>query len=841
MDNDPKSYRVPILHLKDVLGDSEEPEEGKDVSDANSPTAQKTNPTAPPLPPNKVPAQVTEEDILAAVITPKGQQPIVLDASEKKDAVPSTSPKYEKEVKREIPPVAIQETILDAKTTPLPVPKTFNTAQEKIVVTPEIPKTDTVLEKKVVVSAEIPKVQEKKIATEVKVQVPAPKIPQKQESEAINSFVADEHTSSVEEDLIKESLSPVESPIPVEAPPVDFQEKALVEEADDLANLYSLVEKKLASEEAQDVQQEKIPQPTEVFEETGIVEEAPIPQEIVPRIPVPDPLDIWEQDAAKPRVPYKPKPITPKPPVFEKEKIETKTEPVEQKNFSQSTFPQKPLVSDVREIVDNAKNNDALKDIILPVAHSEESDKQTKNEFIAGNTKIQKSETDPLSKLSPKETSPHEEPKKSDGLSNLSALRERAHKEEVSQATNSQHPLESSNKKVLDSSFASSMSEAKNDLQHDTQNRPRPSSKHAQVLAGVAERLHDMGNPKTETPIQEGKKETPIAEPPVSEATQKIIPGALEKDVPKPSFKPVESSIPMIRTFRQDVEQTVTRNRTSVVDMISAEEKRRSGGETIRRAPHPTESSWSYVFIGASMILVIAAIAIGAFLFFRLMTNSETDSELEQIPINEIISYDLTSQSRDQIMTGLFRLRDSLHTSLGSITQIQLTERKNVDETTEKKSFVSTSLFLQKIESHAPGSLVRDLTDTMMFGVHELTKNEPFFIFTATHYDITFKSMFEWESTIQDDLSPLFGTPVKTRQTVTTTTNATDTAPVVATRPPPELFEDIVIANTQTRGIRNAAGDAVLIWAIPDETTLIITTNETTMRTLLERMDARPY
>ena len=816
MDNDPKSYRVPILHLKDVLGDSEEQKDSEDVSATNSPTTQKPVSTDSVVPAKKVPTSVTEEDILSAIIIPKGQQPMVLDTSENKDAPPA--PNNEKEVGPNTVPVAPQETTPSVKTPP-PVPKHLGTTQKKIVVAPEIPKTDTVLEKKAVVSEEIPKTQEKPtIETKIKVQAPL-EIPQKQESP-----------------------SNIESSVPVETPPVDFQEKTSVEEADDLENLYSLVEEKLASEEAQVERQENV-QPAEVFEQAEIVEETPVQQEIIPRIPVPDPLDIWELDAAKPRVPYKPKPIISKPPVVEIKEIETKTEIDEQKNFSQS-FPKKPPVSGVLETVENTKINDAknVATATLQVAPSEESSTQKKNESGAQNTKIPKLETNPPSKLPPKETSPLEEPKKPEGLSNLSALRERAQKEEVSQATNNTHPQESSNKSVSDSSSAPSIPEARNDLQYDTQSRPRPTSKHAQVLAEVAERLHDIGNPKVEAPIVEEKIATSTEISLAPETTQKVIPGALEEDVPKPSFKPVESSIPMIRTFRQDVEQAVTRNRTSFVDMISAEEKRRSSSnssETIHKAPHPAESSWSYVFIGASMILVIAAIAIGAFLFFRLMINPDTDTELERIPINETISYDLTSQSRDQILTGLVKLRDSLHTSLGSITQVQLTERKNVDDATEKKSFVSTSLFLLKIESHAPGSLVRNLADTMIFGVHELTKNEPFFIFTATHYDITFKSMFEWESTIQDDLAPLFGTPIKTRQSVATTTNATGTTPVVTTRPP-ELFEDIVIANTQTRGVRNTSGDVVLIWAIPDETTLIVTTNETTMRTLLERMDARP-
>ncbi|HCC04685.1 TPA: hypothetical protein DEP58_00065 [Patescibacteria group bacterium] len=802
MDNDPKSYRVPILRLKDVLSDSEGQEEGKDVSDT-TPTTQKPNPS--------VPTSVTEEDILAAVIIPKGQQPIVLEASEKKDALSAPNQKKEKEIQ---PPVASQETIAIAKTSP-PVSKTLDTTQKKSVVATEIPKPDTVMVKKIAVSPELPKTQEKKITTET-IKVQAPTLESPQESEVIKILDANVH--AIDEGILKKEFpNPEQSSVPMETPTVDLEEEALVEEVDDLANLYSLVEENLASEETQAEQQENT-QPTE---KAGIVEEEPIHQEIIPRIPVPEPLDIWELDAAKPRVPYKPKPIIPKPPVVEIREVETKKEFIAQNKTSQSTLPQKQLVSDAPESVKNTENNDAMK---------EEPSAKIKNESGSQNTKLQQSETNPLSKLQSIETSPLEGPKKSDGLSNLSALRERAQKEEVSQATNNPHPQELSSKNVLDSSSAP-----------NTQNRPRPSSKHAQVLAEVAERLHDIGNPKTEAPIMEEKKAVPIETPPVPEATQKVIPGALEKDTPKPTFKPVESSIPMIRTFRQDVEQAVTRNRTSVVDMISAEEKRRSNSETIRRAPHPAESSWSYVFIGASMILVIAAIAIGAFLFFRLMTNSDTGTDLERIPINETISYDLTSQSRDQILTGLVKLRDSLHTSLGSITQIQLTERKNVDDTTEKKSFVSTSLFLLKIESHAPGSLVRNLADTMMFGIHELTKNEPFFIFTATHYDITFKSMFEWESTIQDDLAPLFGTPVKIRQSVATTSNATGTASVVPTRLPPELFEDIVIANTQTRGIRNTSGDVVLIWAIPDETTLIITNNETTMRTLLERMDARPF
>lgn len=934
MDNDPKSYRVPILHLKDVLKGNDEPEEGKDAPATDNPVPQKPAPNDAGAVQGITPsAPVAEEDIRSAVITPKGKGPIVLDTEEKKKVATEkppekkstvTSPEKKQETQSAqltteniqindviepqptpsptTPKTQKEDVLTQAKPTPpgsltrdITTPPVFEKNEEEPVAqTPQkttplaVPEADAdippAIEDKVTVSKEVP-IPEARHA-------PEPSAPEIKIHTEDNSNQEEEAIAVPTEDEIKQEetfksetklkITPEESvqmkevadttPIPNDTPVETNADETTFststeDEVDDLANLYSLVEKRQAEEAMKNMEREKEEDANKFLEHVETLKDTPLPHapRQMPKIPTPDPLDIWEQDAARPRVPYKPKPkpVTPVANIPANKEAEPEKNEIVDEDIKQNIAPQPPENSSPKIPEPIVEKTEAIKKentIPTVTGDSKENKQPPQDRKISIQNDVDTEE--PKEKDTPKETllqnNDTTEPiKKAEGLSNLEALRERAQREKATQNTEHEQKKESGDTHIP----VTPSTQDKVHAQGDIANRPRPASKHAQALADIADRLHDMGNSETEAAkepailaqasvVEELPQEAvrDVAPTPKEPEMSRKVPGAIEADAPKPTFRAVESAIPMIRTFRQDVEQAVTRDRTSVVDMISAEEKRRSSGETIRIAPRQAESSWSYVFIGASMILVITAIAIGAFLFFRMMSAPNIDTEFERVTINETISYDITSQSRDQIMYGLVGLRDSLHTDLGSVTQIQLTERKNTGGDSAQKAFISTSLFLQKIESHAPGGLVRNLNDNMLLAVHELTKNEPFLMFTAAHYDIVFKNMFEWEDTMQSDLAPLFGPALElvettsfSTETTTGTSSATSTPVRTTSFTPIHVFEDIVIANTPTRGVRNKRDEVVLVWSMPDDNTVIITSNETTMRTLLERIAARPY
>lgn len=969
MDNDPKSYRVPILHLKDVLGNDGDNKDG-DGAPAKKTTSNPRETSSETFPVQYIEetkdagstTQVFEEDIEAAVITPVQKRGAV---EEKKDAEPvvekpkklseSTPPQKidlpakESGVENVQPKVFEKQGISnDANDTPKqketyakevskPIHETHIEIEKEKQPTSEIPITKSAPESVQGTSSfDVKETEERN--KEEKSQTPF----EKKEREVIPSikpFLQNEKKEEVKQDsggnkgsvtkIVREINPPATQEKVVEKSVVQPEKKEVLVEKmskeklsasmlDDSGadSIFSLIEDTLQSEAKEEASRvEKAPEPEAFIEKVEIQKETP--RKMMPRTPPPEMLDIWEQDAVKPRVPYHPKkpvlptPATPntsekkdeqpvvptlKPPSIEEKKDEVRANTVPETIKSSATEPEGKVTEKPKDALDTTPV-DIDKSLQKPINkktggffdHKKEDVKTQSATPETKTTPIEVMEvTDtrddsnkaPLQRLKPKEKKQKVPDEKTDtpkpstsapaGLSNLSALRDRVLKEshlhdsvntvqvEEGLAKKRQKDLVQTDLHKLDS-ISKTIDTGKSSVDADSKEPHQFASKHAQAVANIANRMQEENKDPNAVALENAVKLAQSLEVDGDMATLpkiKVL-GALEGDGIQPTYKTPESSVPMIRTFRQDVEQAVTRNRTSMVDMITAEQKRRENGEMFRQAPRQETSSWSYVFIGASLVLVIGALAVGAFLFFRLATKPPSEIIPERIPINETISYDTTGQTKNEILSGLVSVRDALHSSLGSVTEIQLTERKNKnDDISAKSDFVTTSSFLQRIESRAPGNLIRSLNDSMVLGVHELRKNEAFIVFTALTYDEAFSGMFEWESSMNKDLSPLFGMSLEAiaeaeyallyKKVTVSTSTATSTGTVSEESQMPALtepaqFEDMFVANIPVRGLKNTSGETVLMWSMPDEITIVITTNESTMRMILEYMSAKTF
>lgn len=114
--------------------------------------------------------------------------------------------------------------------------------------------------------------------------------------------------------------------------------------------------------------------------------------------------------------------------------------------------------------------------------------------------------------------------------------------------------------------------------------------------------------------------------------------------------------------------------------------------------------------------------------------------------------------------------------------------------------------------------------------------------------------MFEWESKMNSDLAPLFDSKIQKNistlpnkndnafaSTTTQVENTTEIIPATTTITYPKQneikeFEDVVVSNIETRELRNEKDEPIILWAMPNETTIVITTSEKTMRVLVERV-----
>jgi hypothetical protein len=109
--------------------------------------------------------------------------------------------------------------------------------------------------------------------------------------------------------------------------------------------------------------------------------------------------------------------------------------------------------------------------------------------------------------------------------------------------------------------------------------------------------------------------------------------------------------------------------------------------------------------------------------------------------------------------------------------------------------------------------------------------------------------MLEWERTMQNDLSPLFKrippTHANTSTSVDTTiasSSASTTSTIPATEEPfgPAAFVDKIVENHDARAVLNSDGEILLLWTFIDRYTLVITTNEYTLREVVSRLANAP-
>ena len=111
-------------------------------------------------------------------------------------------------------------------------------------------------------------------------------------------------------------------------------------------------------------------------------------------------------------------------------------------------------------------------------------------------------------------------------------------------------------------------------------------------------------------------------------------------------------------------------------------------------------------------------------------------------------------------------------------------------------------------------------------------ESKPFLILKTDSFENTFSSMLLWEETMQNDLAPYFGTALQKIISPSFSTETTLTPGVVV----PRIFHDVIVKNIDTRLLRNDDGNTVLLYAFPNASTLIITTDEGTFFEVFRRL-----
>lgn len=327
----------------------------------------------------------------------------------------------------------------------------------------------------------------------------------------------------------------------------------------------------------------------------------------------------------------------------------------------------------------------------------------------------------------------------------------------------------------------------------------------------------------------------------LSEKPEKKEPPA--RLVPTPASLPKEATtVQPLETYQRDIEGLVKDKNVSILSIAAAEAERRGKEQTTPGAAATNSSGGSWVktitLYGVGLLLLAGASGALAYIVERPTSVSAPQAVAAPfIAVDE--TKDITIDSgttRTSLMATLTAAKQATSLSLGLISRLLITTASSTGSG-QSLAPIDAQSFFTLIAPDMPDSLLRTINPTYLLGVHVYNDNQPFLILSVDSYEQAYAGMLAWEPTMQQDLSPLFDyTPtvhIPEENVATTTNDASQQLTVTG-------FADSIVENHDARVIENSTGDISLLWTFLDSNTLVITTNDATLREIISRLQEAP-
>ncbi len=297
-----------------------------------------------------------------------------------------------------------------------------------------------------------------------------------------------------------------------------------------------------------------------------------------------------------------------------------------------------------------------------------------------------------------------------------------------------------------------------------------------------------------------------------------------------------ESETKPLQTYKADLDSVVAKQGVSAVSAAAAEAVRRG------KQPLPEETyeekkarSTRWAMIAGGVVLVLLAGVVLTVVLAR--PTSVPAAVAPQAPFiavddSKFVALPASPHTREELMTILQAARIQAKLSLGLIQWLYIAESPATKDGQYRP--IGSAELLGTMVPEMPEKLLRVLSNQYLLGLHSFDENQPFLLLQVDSYETAYAGMLEWERTLQSDLSPLFTripSPQKTGATLP------DESPLQFIR---SNFLDRVVENRDARVVQNINGDILMLWTFLGRNTVLITTNEYTLREVLSRLNTTP-
>lgn len=313
-------------------------------------------------------------------------------------------------------------------------------------------------------------------------------------------------------------------------------------------------------------------------------------------------------------------------------------------------------------------------------------------------------------------------------------------------------------------------------------------------------------------------------------------------DIPKTAANALPD-VPALHTFKGDIANTMQERQISLAAMAQAEAERAHTAGGSQERPHAwlRRNIGRIIALSLGLLLVAGGLGILAVTYLRIAPVVPAPGAAAPIIFVDQRK-EITVQpgeTRNTLMRSLDATAKTETLPLGLVEALTLTAASTTPGASRP---LTARAFFFILAPQAPDRLVRVLQPEFLLGLHAQGGNHPFLIFKTDEFEVAFAGMLEWESTMQNDLSPLFPKPPEAPAPGSVTASGSaqtiPSTPRILNTP----FVDAILSNHDARVIRlpaqagNAQGELALLWSFADRDTLVITTNQGTLAEIISRL-----
>lgn len=327
-----------------------------------------------------------------------------------------------------------------------------------------------------------------------------------------------------------------------------------------------------------------------------------------------------------------------------------------------------------------------------------------------------------------------------------------------------------------------------------------------------------------QTKLTVGQKEEPVQKrytPPPNIPLKMVRPEAIPKEGGIISAPTVHSKqLAELRAAEKHLAEAEAK-----LESTKKEGQRTSPVQLRPKPATPSTSPRTFILIGVSVVLIALGSGIGVYVyrnFSTIGTVSPAPTVPTLVPVGGQVEVfhtpgSLLAETLSTAVSGI---------GLDSDSFVQLYTTRNIGDA---RALLSAQEFVELLAPLAPGRFSRSLKETYTFGVHSKDKRQMFLVFRTTFFENAFAGMLEWEPSIQNDLSLLFGSLSGTSDVAAQ--SGTSTPPASAPQ-----FTDRIIQNKDARVLLDQNDNVSIIYSFVDRDTLIIATSIETFIEVFGRM-----